>query len=223
MKYKSQLLTIAVMIIAIYSSAQITDHVGQAYKTVKIGTQEWMAENLNISHFNNGDSISEAKTIEEWEKAGTEGKPVWCYYGNNPENGKELGKLYNWYAVNDSRGIAPKGWHVPSDIEWIKLTDTLGKMETIGKNMKSTTGWNYYEGRGGNGNNSSGFTALPAGCRDDKGTFDRIGMNSFWWTTTEDDSYASNAWCRGIYYGADIVARGNNKKGYGMSVRCIRN
>src|ERR1700747_27234 len=91
MKYKSQLLTIVVMIIAIYSSAQITDHGRQVYKTVTIGTQKWMLENLDVSHFRNGDIIPEAKDSAAWMQAGNDGKPAWCYYGNNPENGKELG------------------------------------------------------------------------------------------------------------------------------------
>ena len=88
------------------------------YKSVKIDNQEWMAENLNIDKFRNGDRIPEVKINEEWEKAGNEKKPAWCFYDNDPANGEKYGKLYNWHAVNDPRGLAPEGWHVPSDEEW---------------------------------------------------------------------------------------------------------
>jgi uncharacterized protein (TIGR02145 family) len=114
-----------------------------SYKSVKIGTQTWMAENLNVSTFRNGDLIPEAKTKEEWEKAGKEGKPAWCYYDNDPKNGAKYGKLYNWYAVNDHRGLAPAGWHVPTDTEWTTLGDQLGS--DPGKKMKSTSGWDSWE------------------------------------------------------------------------------
>jgi TolA-binding protein len=113
-----------------------------SYKSVKIGTQTWMAENLNVSTFRNGDPIMEAKTNEEWEKAGKEGKPAWCNYENDPKNGAKYGKLYNWYAVNDPRGLAPAGWHVPSDAEWTTLGDQLG--DEASNKMKSTSGWNGY-------------------------------------------------------------------------------
>jgi uncharacterized protein (TIGR02145 family) len=114
-----------------------------SYKSVKIGTQTWMAENLNVSTFRNGDPIPEAKTDEEWKKAGKEGKPAWCYYDNDPKNGAKYGKLYNWYAVIDPRGLAPAGWHIPSDAEWTTLGDQLGS--DPGKKMKSTSGWDSWE------------------------------------------------------------------------------
>ncbi len=116
-----------------------------SYKSVKIGTQTWMLENLNVSTFRNGDPIPEAKTDEEWEKAGKEGKPVWCYYDNDPKNGAKYGKLYNWYAVNDPRELAPIGWHVSTDVEWEILHDFLGGWEVAGKKMKSTSGWNNWQ------------------------------------------------------------------------------
>ncbi|MBM3455516.1 MAG: hypothetical protein FJX80_10255, partial [Bacteroidetes bacterium] len=114
-----------------------------SFKSVKIGAQTWMAENLNVSTFRNGDPIPEAKTNEEWEKAGKEGKPAWCYYENDSKNGAKYGKLYNWYAVNDSRGLAPTGWHIPSDAEWTTLENQLG--DDAGKKMKSTSGWKSWE------------------------------------------------------------------------------
>ena len=113
------------------------------YKTVTIGTQVWMKENLNVSTFRNGDSIPEAKTEEEWRAAGDAKQPAWCYYDNDPKNGEKYGKLYNWYAVNDSRGLAPAGYHVPTDEEWSVLIGFLG--DDAGKKMKSTSGWKPHE------------------------------------------------------------------------------
>ena len=107
------------------------------YKTVQIGTQVWMTKNLDVSTFRNGDPIPEAKTDEEWEKAGENKQPAWCYYNNDPGNGEKYGKLYNWYAVNDSRGLAPVGYHIPSDAEWTILTDFLGGEDAAGNKMKS--------------------------------------------------------------------------------------
>ena len=112
------------------------------FKSVIIGEQEWMLENLNVAHFRNGEPIPEAKTNDEWERAGMEKTPAWCYYyDNDPENGKKYGKLYNWFAVNDPRGLAPEGWHVPCDNEWTRLTDYLGGEEIAGTKMKNTSGW----------------------------------------------------------------------------------
>jgi uncharacterized protein (TIGR02145 family) len=116
------------------------------YKSVKIGNQTWMTENLNVERFRNGDLIPQAKTNVEWEKAGKEGKPAWCYYDNDPKNGAKYGKLYNWYAVNDPRGLAPIGWHIPTDTEWTTLDNQLG--DDAGKKMKSTSGWNSYTSGG---------------------------------------------------------------------------
>ncbi len=112
------------------------------YKTVTIGNQVWMKENLNVSTFRNGDPIPEAKTAEEWQAAGTEKQPAWCYYDNDPKNGVKYGKLYNWYAVNDARGLAPVGYHVPTDEEWSVLIGFLGN--DVLKKMKSTSGWNNW-------------------------------------------------------------------------------
>jgi len=107
---------------------------------IKIGAQTWAAKNLDVSSFRNGDAITEAKTTAEWTAAGEQGKPAWCYYENDPANGAKYGKLYNWYAVNDPRVLAPKGWHMPSDEEWTILTDYLGGENGAGTKMKSSNG-----------------------------------------------------------------------------------
>lgn len=108
------------------------------YVVVKIGTQEWLAENLNVHHFRNGEIIPEATTREEWKEAGENEQPVWCYYNNDPENGKNYGKLYNWFAVNDPRNICPEGWHVSTDDEWTILTNYLGGEDIAAGKLKES-------------------------------------------------------------------------------------
>jgi len=190
------------------------------YNSVKIGNQVWMSENLNVSTFRNGDPIPEAKTAEEWKKAGEKKQPAWCYYDNDPANGAKYGKLYNWYAVSDSRGLAPTGWHIPSDAEWTKLTDFLGGIDArvliTGAKMKSKNGW--YDN--GNGNNSSGFSGLPGGYRYGSGAFGGVGGYGYWWSSTEDGT--GSAWLRTLVYSNGNVYRGYDYKGGGFSVRCLR-
>jgi len=198
------------------------DQDGNTYKTVKIGSQEWIAENLNTSKFRNGDPFPEAKNRKEWQRAYEERKPVWCYYGFDPSNGEKYGKLYNWYAVNDPRGLAPDGWHVPSDAEWTQLTDYLGGEEVAGTKMKSTSGW-Y---KNGNGTNKSQFSGLPGGAIADDGFLGSVGYLGVWWSSTEDSTYLydSSAWARFryLYHSYGKVIRTSHSKGDGFSVRCIR-
>ena len=113
---------------------------------IKIGTQTWCNKNLEVSKFRNGDAIPLAKTNSEWELAGQNGQPAWCYYENKGENGTTYGKLYNFYAVNDPRVLAPNGNHIPTDEEWTILTDYLGGDSIAGRQMKSTSGWNSFDG-----------------------------------------------------------------------------
>ena len=113
-------------------------------QTVTIGTQTWTTKNLNVATFRNGDAIPRAKTDEEWSAAGENKQPAWCYYENKAANGTKYGKLYNWYAVVDTRGLAPAGYHIPTDEEWTVLSTFLGGEDVAGKKMKSTSGWNSY-------------------------------------------------------------------------------
>jgi len=178
-----------------------------------IGNQWWMTKNLNVSTFRNGDPIPEAKSDEEWEKAGQNKQPAWCYYDNDPTNGVKYGKLYNWYAVSDSRGLAPVGYHIPSDAEWTILTDYLGRASA---KMKSEQGW----AEDGNGTNSSGFSGLPGGSRSNDGAFGDIGKNGNWWSSSEFNTYS--AWfCYLIYFDGDVDRYYYNKE-IGFSVRCLR-
>lgn len=182
---------------------------------IKIGSQTWSTKNLDVSSFRNGEAIPEAKTDAEWKAAGEQGKPAWCYYENDPANGTKYGKLYNWFAVKDPRGLAPKGWHIPSDEEWTALTDNLGGEGGAGTQMKSSSGWKD----NGNGSNSSGFAGLPGGFRDYFGTFNSIGVFGGLWSSSEN--VTGYAWYRYLYSFHVYVLRKYDYKQVGFSVRCL--
>jgi len=185
---------------------------------VAIGKQIWMSHNLDINTFRNGDSIPNAKTDEEWRKAGENKKPAWRYCNNDSTYGQKYGKLYNWYAVNDPRGLAPTGWHIPNDDEWITLIKFLGGKEIAGKKLKNTSGWD----NNGNGNNQSGFSALPGAGADFTGYCSGIGDYSYWWSSTEDDDESALGISLESY--SDIVSINNGTyKWAGYSIRCVRN
>lgn len=192
--------------------------------TVTIGSQIWATQNLDVTTFRNGDDIAEAKTEEEWRKAEKEKQPAWCYYNNEADNGAPYGKLYNSYAVNDARGLAPKGYHIPSAAEWETLVTYLGgnskdgkATDTAGKKLKSKSGWL----EGGNGTNESGFWGVPGGARDDFGRFDNRGYSAVWWTSDQQEvaiGLNSIVWYSDNHSNADNT----NGPGAGLSVRCIK-
>jgi uncharacterized protein (TIGR02145 family) len=183
----------------------------------KIGNNVWMSVNLNVSRFNNGDLIPEAKTAEEWINAGERGIPAWCFYNNDPNNGKKYGKLYNWYAVNDPRGLAPKGWHVASANEWRDLIENTDDIALNSKVIKSNTGWM----ENGNGSNKYGFSALPGGYISSLGEFKDMGYSAFWYTTSLNNE--ETAVKIDIVYNSDNVRIGYNKFAAGFAVRCVKN
>ena len=187
---------------------------------IKIGTQTWTTKNLDITKYRNGDAIPQVQDKNAWAKLKT---GAWCYYENKTAKGTTYGKLYNWFAVNDTRGLAPKGYHIPTDAEWTILTDYLGGDTIAGTKMKSTSGWDYE----GNGTNTSGFAGLPGGFRDNNGYFKStrcynytIGANGYWWSSSEDDTY--DAWSRNLYDYDGNVDRNVYNKRNGFSVRCLR-
>lgn len=196
-----------------------TDEKITTYETVKIGNKEWMIKNLNVNHFRNGDQIPEAKSNKEWIKAGENQRPAWCYYGNNPANSKKYGKLYNWYAVSDLRGLAPEGWHIPSDQDWEKFIKLLGGKDVAGSKLKAsgTTNW---KSPNNPATNEADFTALPGGNRVYNGIFNYLGGNGYWWSCTASSS--TLAWNRRMNYNSGYVYRNHYDKGNGFSVRCIR-
>jgi uncharacterized protein (TIGR02145 family) len=193
------------------------------YVSTTIGTQVWMAENLNADKFRNGDQIPEEKTKEEWLSAENEKKPAWCYVNNNAANGEKYGKLYNWYAVIDPRGLAPKGWHVPTDEEWKALIGQLGGEEEAGEKMKSADGWGTNRwgiSRSVNhGTNENGFNALPGSRRAYDGTFGEVGDIGYWWSATP---FASTKSGQGYQLGIDADVGEHIFDKCGLSVRCIK-
>lgn len=191
-----------------------------AQDDVKIGTQVWTSKNLDVSTFRNGDPIPEAKNAKEFQDAGDKGIGVWTYYAFDSKYGEVYGKLYNWYAVNDPRGLAPKGYHIPSDAEWTILIEALDGEIVAGKNLKSKTGWQKNGLKSGNGNNTSGFSALPGGECNRNGTFSTISQNGGWWSSSEGS--AGSAWYRVLYNIDTQVLRGNSYKKFGLSVRCLK-
>jgi uncharacterized protein (TIGR02145 family) len=196
-----------------------------SFNVVTNGKQVWMTKNLNVDKFRNGDPIPEAKTNQEWLAALNKRQPAWCYYDNDPANGEKYGKLYNWYAVNDPRGLAPEGYHIPSNEEWTIFEKYLG--EEPGWKMKSTSGWNDYDLELGNGSNSSGFSGLPGGYRGTNGIFYYIGYHGNWWNSSE--YYFTNSkgsWGRYLSNHSGDAFRVREPfieiDPSGMSVRCLR-
>ncbi len=186
------------------------------FETVKIGKQVWTKYNLNVSTYRNGDIIPEVKDPTEWAKLTT---GAWCYYNNDPKNGKIYGKLYNWYAVNDPRGLVPEGYHVPTDNEWDTLITYLGGENIAGGKLKET-GTLHWERPNADASNASNFTGLPGGCRSSSGTFNRIGGNGFWWSSSEGS--AASALYRDLDYDYGGASSYDGNKECGVSVRCLR-
>ena len=216
---KKALLFSVVIIVALVSC-------NKSLKSVKIGNQVWTTENLNIDHFQNGDIIPEAKTDADWQNASNTGKPAWCFYNNSPDSGASYGRMYNWYAVNDPRGLAPKGWHVPTTKEWADLSNFLGGRTIAGGKMKSMTNW----GERGNGTNESGFSALPSGRRyilppTNDGPFFGVGHLAEWWCSDTSSAQSVEPEWTGDYGVGDfdgMLMEGAGPKGFGVSVRLVK-
>ena len=205
MKYLFTLLLAAVFSSAAFSQSE-----------VKIGKQVWMTKNLDVDRFRNGDVIPEVKNAKQWIKASKNKKAAFCYYDHDPKNGAIYGKLYNWYAVKDSRGLAPKGYHIPNDAEWTVLAEFLGGEYVAGEKLKSTSGW----ANGGNGDNSSGFNGLPGGYCGYDGLFASMTEDGYFWSSSEYNT--SGAWGRSLSYSSPEVGRSFYYKYNGLSVRCLR-
>jgi len=185
-------------------------------KEVCIGKQVWMNKNLNVDKFRNGDPIPEAKTPEAWEEAKKNHHPVWCYYGNNSENGNEYGKLYNYYAVSDPRGLAPAGYHIPTSAEWTYLYAYCGNgVKAVEKLKTEMPSYNKL-----NGKNSNGFFALPCGQRHEDGYFNYVGEIGLWWSSTIQDTNIAKGFL--IFFPEGGATIFNSYMGDGLSVRCIK-
>ncbi len=210
--------------IALSVAIPLFDIDGNVYNTVTIGTQVWMAENLNVTHYRDGTGITHVTDNAVWAELTTE---AYCIYNNNASNEADTyGALYNWYAVNgdiDGNGtkdkeIAPRGWHVPSHTEWLTLVDYLGGTAVAGGKMKEAGTSHWFDPNTG-ATNESGFTALPAGTRIGIGNYSGINLFGYFWSSTE---YTSYAWYRNLISQQGIVTVDYVLKGYGFSVRCVK-
>jgi len=242
--YGLLLLLITVMTSVSDLRAAETDIDGHTINTVTIGGQVWMQENLDVSRYRNGELIKHAATTQEWLDAAANGQGAWSYYKNDAASNGKYGRLYNWYAVHDPRGLAPKGWHIPTNQEFTKLSTALGGVYVAGKKMKSTTLWLspiFTADNSGepavcapNGNvlssvcrpnftadNSSKFTGMPGGMRGTDGGFFFMGENAFFWSSSE--STPTISWYAALSYHLPTLVQGSEQNADGMSVRCIKN
>jgi len=197
------------------SSATCIDYDNNAYPTITVGTQIWMAENLRVAHYRNGDAIPTAPNNGAWAALTT---GAYCWYDNDSASYAKYGALYNWYAVDDSRGLCPAGWHLPTYTDWTTLTSYLGGQNGAGGKMKSVSAlWNSINIDAAN---NFGFSGLPGGIRDGGGVYSDVGDNGYWWTSTENNDVL--AWGRSLGYNHAGVFLHNLSKNRGLSIRCIR-
>jgi len=204
----------------------IKDIDGNTYKTIKIGDQLWMAENLKVTRYRNGDVIPNATDSSEWSNF-TSG--AYCSYHNNDNNVATYGLLYNWYVVNDNRHIAPKGWHIPTDAEWKELEIYLGMSKSDadkrllrgideGGKLKET-GFTHWANPNTGATNESGFSALPSGYRGIYGGFGDIREFAIFWSSTESTS--GSALSRWLAYNHSRIYRDGLHNRQGFSIRCV--
>ncbi|MDX2415311.1 MAG: fibrobacter succinogenes major paralogous domain-containing protein [Bacteroidales bacterium] len=206
------------------SSATITDIDGNVYKTVIIGTQTWMKENLKVTKYNNGTPIPLVTDDSEWIKLSreedVEDRDAFCWYENDkPTYGDTYGALYNWYAA-ETGTICPTGWHVPTDVEWTTLIDYLGGESEAGGKMKEA-GMAHWRDPNEGADNESGFTALPGGSRSNVyGNFSGIESHCGWWSQPKTGETSSRT--LSISFNNESVGRGTTFKEQGHAVRCIK-
>jgi uncharacterized protein (TIGR02145 family) len=192
----------------------VIDIDGNVYRTVRIGTQVWLMENLKVTRYLNGNALPNVTDGTQWS---TFTSGAYCNYNNDPNNADIYGRLYNWFAVDDPRGIAPAGWHVATDADWQILVNFLGGEMIAGGALKDTILW---APPNTDATNSSGFSWWPGGVRDYLGNFGYIGEIAFFWSSTE--AITNTAFCFYLSYNNAQVTRGFNYNPGGLSVRCVR-
>jgi uncharacterized protein (TIGR02145 family) len=188
----------------------------QGLSEIQFGSQIWSGENLSITMFQNGDTIPYISDPVEWEKAGREGKPAWCYYEGGVSLAGLRGKLYNWHAVNDSRLLAPKGWHIPSLEEWRILFQTLGGAEQAGNKLKTVDfnrGLCILPLQ-------KGFNAQPSGGRFNFGEYSGGEEYANWWTKTRYGS--GDAFAVNIFRNSEAASEFTFYTRFGFSIRCVK-
>lgn len=208
------------------STGYVTDFDGNVYQTVKIGDQWWMAQNLRVTHYRNGDLIFHAIDNSAWSIADS---GAYCAYSNDSTNIAAYGLLYNWHAVNDVRNLAPAGWHVPTDEEWKQLelylgmsqheADSTGWRGTIEGGKLKETGTAHWGSPNTGATNESRFTAVPGGHRAYNGFFFNKVYFGAYWTSSPGSTFA---WYRGLYYDKATIDRAYHDRTSGLSVRCVK-
>lgn len=194
----------------------VTDIDGNIYHIVTIDALDWLVENLKVTHYRNEDPVTEVSDNTQWETL-TAG--AYCNYDNEVINAATYGRLYNWYAINDYRSLAPAGWHVSDDDEWTALSTSLGGEAIAGGKLKET-GNTHWLAPNSEATNETGFSGLPGGHRIYDGTYDYFTRGGGWWTSTEENT--NDAWVRYLDHGSFDVWRYLEDKRYGRSVRCVR-
>ena len=195
--------------------SKISDVDGNIYNTTRIGNQEWMVENLRVTKYNDTSEINQITDDMTWEGL-LEG--AWSYYDNDSSHEYPYGKLYNWHSVEGGK-LCPSGWHIPTLEEWTTLTDHLGGTDLAGGRMKDV-GTTYWQSPNDPASNESGFTALPSGYRSNNGTFDKVGFEGGWWSSTISSS--DSAWQLQLDHLADDANYYTRAHNSGFSVRCVR-
>jgi uncharacterized protein (TIGR02145 family) len=198
------------------SMGTMTDIDGNTYRTIKIGNQWWMAENLKAIHYRDRDTIGMISDSSKWASLT---KGAFCNYDNDTALVAIYGRLYNWYAVDDSSNIAPEGWHVPSDSEWQTLIDYLGGGPFAGAKMKET-GTSHWHDPNSGATNESGFSGLPGGYRSDIGAYSTMGSYAYFWSATQQGSLIG--WCRHLGYASPAANRDYHYMTSGFSIRCVK-
>ncbi len=213
----------------LYAEMGVTDYDGNHYKTIIIGNQVWMAENLKVIHYPNGDPIPLVADNTAWGNLGNNNTgDAYCYYNNDANS--IYGALYTYAAaiganwkkgLVKNQGVCPNGWHLPSDAEWTELENYIssnGHSETVGTALKSKSGWNSNS----NGTDNYGFNALPGGYRYyNDGSFYNVGKYGGWWSSTKEGS--SGAYYRDLFYFSSNISKNVVNKLSGFSVRCVKN
>ncbi len=216
-----------------YNMGTMVDIDGNIYKTIKIGNQLWMRQNLKVTHYRTGATIPYVTNDNQWNNLDND---AYCCYNHDQNIVKTYGYLYNWNVVNDERGLAPEGWHVPTDDDWKELELFLGmSQDEVDRYGRSTdgntggkmkmTGTGYWNAPNTGATNESGFTALAGGCRSSYGSsvFNNLGINCYFWTSTPYIVYEPNAACyRHLNNKYAYIRRSYSSASFGYSVRCIK-
>lgn len=207
----------AEVVTRLINDSTVMDIDGNIYTAITIGSQVWMAENLQTTRFANGETVTKLSINSQWSNSSV---PAYCYYTNSVANSSVYGALYNWQVVSDSRKIAPTGWHIPSKEEWETLFEFLGGINVAAGKLKET-GTVHWANPNSGATNEVGFSALPGGYRQSNGSFIGLGNIGSWWSA--DQSSGTEAWAVGMFNDAIYIDLGNYyDKKIGFSLRCIK-